>query len=95
MGLHHNGKNYVLDVEGHPGTNGEWRVEATLRYRKGTPMTLGERLFGPGRTSLVQAVIEEGANGRAQGASSILVRLDIDGEVRELALDDLLGDSVH
>lgn len=95
MGLHHHGKNYVLDVEGHPGSDGKWQIEATLRYRKGTRMTLGERLFGPGRTTLVQAVIEEGAQGRARGAKSVHVRLDIDGEVRELELDDLLGGPVH
>jgi hypothetical protein len=91
MALHHTGKDYRLDVEGRRAPGGAWQIDATLRFRRGTHTTIAERLFGPGRLAMLQAIVEEGAFGRAQGATSVLVHVDIDGEVRDMSLDDLIG----
>jgi hypothetical protein len=91
MGQPH--KNYVVHVDGHLVRNGVWKIDAKLRFRKGTKLTLGERLFGEGRLALLDGIRREGLRGRSHGATSVRVHMDIDGEVRDIALGDLIDDS--
>ena len=85
-------KNFIVHVEGHLIRNGVWQIDAELRFKKGTKVTLGERLFGEGRLALLQGIVREGARGRSLGATSVQVCMDIDGEVREMSLGDLMPD---
>jgi hypothetical protein len=88
MGLHHQTREYRLDIDSHLRPDGVWQIDAKLRFLEGTEVTHAERLFGQGRLALLQLIVEQGAFGRAQGATSVRVHMDIDGEVRDLILDD-------
>ena len=88
MALHHQTKEYRLDIDGRLCPDRVWQIDARLRLHEHARLTPAEQLFGQGRLALLQLIVEQAAFGHAQGATSIRVRMDIDGEVRDLVLDD-------
>lgn len=82
---------FTVDVQGHLVTNGVWRIDAKLRFRDGLDPQVGDELLGRGRLALLEGITREGARGRALGATSCRVFLDVAGRVSELALGDLIG----
>jgi hypothetical protein len=88
MALHHQTKEYRLDIDGRLRPDRVWQIEARLCFHEQAQLTPAEQLFGQGRLALLQLIVEQAAFGRAQGATSVRVRMEIDGEVRDLILDD-------
>ena len=88
MALHHQTTEYRLDIDGRLRSGRVWQIDARLRFHEHARLPPAEQLFGQGRLALLQLIVEHAAFGRAQGATSVRVRMDIDGEVRDLLLDD-------
>jgi hypothetical protein len=82
---------FMIHAEGRLVSKGVFEIDARLRVRDGIELTPGYGKLGAARNALLQAVVDEAARGRTQGATEFLVKLDDLGKTYEIDFDELVG----
>jgi hypothetical protein len=85
---------FSLKVSGRSCGTSEWHIDAALRLSGQTDAARRDRALRAGKRTLLGEVVRESARGRAYGAPSARIRVDIDGEIREISLGELIDDVV-
>jgi hypothetical protein len=79
-------RDLTVTCHGHLVANGVWRIEARVRFRGDVNPRPGDEFLGRGRLALLEAVAREGARGRALGATSVRVRMQVGDDVSQFDL---------
>ena len=82
-------KYFTINVVGHRLTKTVWRIDGALRLSGDLDVEARDNLLGKGRLALVNAIVREGVRGRAHGATSVQVHMDVDGRLSDFELADV------
>lgn len=79
---------FTVQVEGYLVADGVWQIDACLCFPHGHHPEPGDPLLGQGRLALVKAIVAEGERGRALGATSVRLHMEVEGRTATLGSGD-------
>ena len=85
---------FTVTCDSHLVANGVWSIDVRVRFRDGQPAP-EDVLLGRARLAVIEAMLREGARGRALGATKARVHMEVGDHISNFDLGNVPDFASH